>query len=299
MTTTLPPETAELYPFPQNFFETADGRIHYVDTGTGARGNVVLLHGNPSWSFLWRDLIKALAARGFRCVAPDHLGMGLSDKPAKFFRLRDRVAHVEALLAHLGVEKFSLCVHDWGGAIGCGVATRAPEKIEKLVVMNTAAFRSPNIPKRIALCKIPGFGPFIVKAFNAFAFPATFMAVRKKLPRAVKAGFLFPYRNFNDRTAVANFVRDIPLSEKHPTYGALREIENTLPRLAGKPMLIAWGGRDFCFDDTFFNEWKRRFPNAGTLYRADAGHYLLEDAGDRVVPAVADFLSGEKSFQNS
>lgn len=297
--TPLPPETAEIYPFPQNFFETADGRIHYVDTGTGERGNVVLLHGNPSWSFLWRELIKALAARGFRCIAPDHLGMGLSDKPAKFFRLRERVAHVEALLEHLGVEKFSLCVHDWGGAIGCGVATRAPEKIEKLVVTNTAAFRSLNIPKRIALCKIPGFGPFIVKAFNAFAFPATFMAVRKKLPRAVKAGFLFPYRNFNDRTAVANFVRDIPLSEKHPTHATLREIEEALPRLAGKPMLIAWGGRDFCFDDTFFSEWKKRFPNAGTLYCADAGHYLLEDAGDRIVPAVAEFLSGEKDFQNS
>lgn len=289
--TTLPPEIAALYPFPPHFFDTPDGRIHFVDTGTGERGNVVLLHGNPSWSFLWRDLIAALAARGFRCIAPDHLGMGLSDKPKKFLRLADRIAHTEALLAHLRVEKFSLCVHDWGGAIGFGVATRAPEKIEKLVVANTAAFRSRNIPKRIALCRIPGFGPFVVKAFNAFAFPATFMAVRKKLPPAVKAGFLFPYRNFNDRTAVANFVRDIPLSPKHPSWAALAAIEAALPKLAGKPMLIAWGERDFCFDDTFFAAWRERFPRAETLRCADAGHYLFEDAGERLVPAVASFLS--------
>ncbi len=289
--TTLPPEIAALYPFPPHFFDTPDGRIHFVDTGTGERGNVVLLHGNPSWSFLWRDLIAALAARGFRCIAPDHLGMGLSDKPKKFLRLADRIAHTEALLAHLRVEKFSLCVHDWGGAIGFGVATRAPEKIEKLVVANTAAFRSRNIPKRIALCRIPGFGPFVVKAFNAFAFPATFMAVRKKLPPPVKAGFLFPYRNFNDRTAVANFVRDIPLSPKHPSWAALAAIEAALPKLAGKPMLIAWGERDFCFDDTFFAAWRERFPRAEALRCADAGHYLFEDAGERLVPAVASFLS--------
>lgn len=287
----LPPQIAELYPFSHNFFETESGRIHYVDTGTGERGNVVLLHGNPSWSFLWRDLIKELSARGFRCIAPDHIGMGLSDKPQKFLHLADRIAHVEALLAHLGIEKFSLCVHDWGGAIGSGAATRSPGKIEKLVITNTAAFRSLNIPKRIAVCKIPVFGPFIVKAFNAFAWPATFMSVRKKLSAAVKAGFLFPYRTFRSRTAVANFVRDIPLTPKHPTYATLSEIENTLPRLAEKPMLIAWGGLDFCFDDTFFNGWKQRFPNAETLYTPDAGHYLLEDAGEKLVPAIADFLS--------
>lgn len=290
MSTLLPPDISAIYPFSPNFFETEGGRIHYVDTGSGERGNVILLHGNPSWSFLWRDLIKELSSQGFRCIAPDHLGMGLSDKPQKFLHLADRIAHIEALLAHLGIEKFSLCVHDWGGAIGSGVATRNPQKVEKLVITNTAAFRSLNIPKRIALCKIPGFGPFIVKAFNAFAWPATFMSVRNKLPAVVKNGFLFPYRTFRSRTAVANFVRDIPLSAKHPTYATLSEIENNLTKLSEKPMLIAWGGLDFCFDDTFFNGWKQRFPKAETIYCTDAGHYLLEDAGPRLIPAITEFL---------
>lgn len=286
----LPPSVSELYPFEHNFFETADGRMQFVDTKTGSRGTVVLLHGNPSWSFLWRDLIKALVAQGFRCIAPDHIGMGLSDKPQKYLTLADRIAHVEALLAHLGVEKFSLCVHDWGGAIGSGLAGRHPEQVEKLVITNTAAFRSQNIPKRIALCKAAGIGPFLVKYFNAFAWPATFMSVTKKLSAAAKAGFLLPYGSPKKRVAVANFVRDIPLSAKHPTYATLCEVENNLEKLAEKPMLIAWGGRDFCFDDTFYNEWIRRFPKAQTLYCENAGHYLLEDAGDRIIPAVCEFL---------
>lgn len=286
----LPQDIAGLYPFPPRFFETADGRMHFLDTGSGTRGAVVLLHGNPSWSFLWRDLVKALAARGFRCIAPDHVGMGFSDKPRKFLRLADRIAHVEALLAYLGIEKFSLCVHDWGGAIGCGVAARAPERVQKLVITNTAAFRSRRIPLRIALCKVAGLGPFLVERFNAFALPATFMAVTKKMPPAVKAGFLLPYGSARERVAVANFVRDIPLGQSHPSYATLRDVETGLEKLRGKPMLIAWGGRDFCFDDAFYAEWRQRFPDAQTLYCAEAGHYLLEDAGRTIIPAVADFL---------
>lgn len=287
---TLPENVAAIYPFERNYFETAAGRMHFVDTQSGTRGTVVLLHGNPSWSFLWRDLIKALSEQGFRCIAPDHIGMGLSDKPQRYLTLADRIAHVEALLAHLGIEKFSLCVHDWGGAVGCGVAGRHPEKIEKLVITNTAAFRSQNIPRRIALCKLAGIGPFLVKYFNAFAWPATFMSVTKKLSAAAKAGFLFPYASPRERTAVANFVRDIPLTAAHPTYATLCDVEANLEKLAEKPMLIAWGGRDFCFDDTFYTEWLKRFPQAKTLYCANAGHYLLEDAGTEIIPAVCAFL---------
>lgn len=286
----LPQAVAELYPFEHNFFETPYGRMHFVDTKSGTRGNVVLLHGNPTWSFLWRDLIKALSAEGFRCIAPDHIGMGLSDKPQKYLTLADRIDHVERLLAHLGIEKFSLCVHDWGGAIGSGLAVRDPQQIDKLVITNTAAFRSKNIPKRIALCKAAGIGPFLVKYFNAFAYPATFMSVTKKLPPAVKAGFLLPYGSPRERVAVADFVRDIPLIKSHPSYKTLLDIEYGLELLSEKPMFIAWGGRDFCFDNTFYDEWRRRFPRAQTLYCENAGHYLLEDAGDRVIPAICDFL---------
>lgn len=263
--------------------------MHYVDT-KGDGPLVVLVHGNPSWSFLWRDLIKALSAAGFRCVAPDHLGMGLSDKPEKYLGLADRIRHVESLLDALGAKHFDLVVHDWGGAIGFGVAGRRPDAVRRLVVTNTAAFRSKDIPPSIAVCKIPGFGPFIVRAFNAFAWPATFMAVNKPLSAAAKAGFLLPYDSFANRRHVANFVRDIPLKPSHPSYSTLLEVEQNLSKLKSKPMLIEWGGRDFCFNDKFLARWREFFPEATVRHHADAGHYLLEDAGAVVIPEVLEFL---------
>lgn len=294
--TELPETISALYPFEQNDFQCSGGRMNYIDTRAGEANRagervVVLLHGNPSWSFLWRDLIRALAAEGVRCIAPDHLGMGLSEKPNRYFTLAERILHIEELLAHLKIEKFSLCLHDWGGAIGCGIAENVPANIEKLVIMNTAAFRSKKIPRRIALCKFGVFGAFLVKYFNAFARPATFMSVEKKLSPAVKAGFLFPYRKARERTAIANFVRDIPLDTKHPSYATLLRIEQNLEKLTGMPMFIAWGGKDFCFDATFFEQWKTRFPNAKRLFCEDAGHYLLEDAGTRIIPQVCRFLN--------
>lgn len=291
MTPVLPPEVQALYPFEPHWLELPEGRLHYVDTG-GSGPVVVLLHGNPSWSFLWRDLISALAAKGYRCIAPDHLGMGLSDKPARYLGLADRIRHVETLLDTLDVKTFHLGVHDWGGAIGFGVAGRRPDAVHKLLVTNTAAFRSRDIPPSIAICKTPCFGPFIVRAFNAFARPATFMAVNKPLSASAKAGFLFPYDSFANRRHVANFVRDIPMSPKHVSYATLAEVEANLPKLAGKPMLIEWGGRDFCFNDKFLARWRELFPAATVRHHADAGHYLLEDAGETIIPEVLEFLAG-------
>ncbi len=263
--------------------------MHYVDTG-GSGPVVLLVHGNPSWSFLWRDLIKALSAAGYRCIAPDHLGMGLSDKPDKYLGLADRIRHVETLVDSLGVKAFHLAVHDWGGAIGFGLAGRRPDAVGKLVVTNTAAFLSKHIPPSIAVCKIPGFGPFIVRAFNAFAWPATFMAVNKPLSPAAKAGFLLPYDSFANRRHVANFVRDIPLGKSHPTYATLASVEANLEKLKSKPMLIEWGGRDFCFNDKFLARWRELFPAATVRHHADAGHYLLEDAGSVIIPEIVEFL---------
>lgn len=289
MTPVLPPEVKSLYPFEPRLFALPEGRMSYVDTG-GDGPVVLLLHGNPSWSFLWRDLIRALAAAGFRCIAPDHLGMGLSDKPAKFLRLDDRIRHVETLLDTLHIGEFHLGVHDWGGAIGFGVAGRRPDAVRKILVTNTAAFRSKDIPASIAICRIPVLGPFIVRAFNAFAWPATFMAVNKPLGFGAKSGFLLPYDSFANRRHVANFVRDIPLSSSHPTYGTLLEVETNLSKLRGKPMLIEWGGRDFCFNDRFLVRWRQFFPEAVVRHHADSGHYLLEDAGAVIIPEILQFL---------
>ena len=286
----LTPAVQALYPFAPQDFAALSGRMSYVDHGPRAGRPVLLLHGNPSWSFLWRDLILKLAAQGRRVIAPDHVGMGLSARPERFLRLADRIADVEALIAHLGLNEFDLGVHDWGGAIGFGVAGRRPEKVGRILVTNTGAFLSDRIPARIALCRAPLVGRFIVQGLNGFAWPATWMSVEKSLSPAVKAGFLAPYGSASVRRAVADFVADIPMEAGHPTRPVLAAVEASLGGLKGKPMLLCWGMRDFCFDQSFLDRFIRRFPTAEQLIFANAGHYVLEDAGEAALGQIAAFF---------
>ena len=287
---TLSPAVQALYPFAPKDFAALSGRMSYVDHGPRDGRPVLLLHGNPSWSFLWRDLILKLAAQGRRVIAPDHVGMGLSTRPDRFLRLADRIADVEALISHLGLKEFDLGVHDWGGAIGFGIAGRRPERVGKILVTNTGAFLSDRIPARIAFCRAPLIGRFIVQGLNGFAWPATWMSVVKPLSPAAKAGFLAPYGSSSIRRAVADFVADIPMEPAHPTRAVLGAVEASLAGLKGKPMLLCWGMRDFCFDRAFLDGFIQRFPGAKQLLFADAGHYVLEDAGESALQPIADFF---------
>jgi len=297
----LPPDVRGRYPFAGNTLgvpPAADGdeapgaavRMHYLDEGEGPA--VLLLHGNPTWSFAFRRLIPALVSAGLRCVAPDHVGCGLSDKPARHrYTLEGRIDDVERLVDHLGIERFSLVVHDWGGPIGFGFAARRPESVDRIVAMNTAAFPSKRIPWRIAALKLPRIGPFVIRGLNGFVRPALTMAVTRPLPPAVRRGFLWPYRRWADRVAVDRFVRDIPLSPKHPSYAALRAVGENLERFRDRPMLLAWGERDFCFDRGYLRRWQKLFPEARVAALGDCGHYVLEDGADRLVPRIARFLA--------
>jgi haloalkane dehalogenase len=287
----IPEHLRTCYPFEPHWQRLEHGRMHYVDTG-GTGEVLLLLHGNPTWSFLWRDLIRSLALQGFRCIAPDHLGMGLSEKPERFFRLADRIAHIETLLNALNIERYHLGVHDWGGPIGFGVAVRQPERVGKILVTNTAAFPLPAgaLPRRIALCRNPRLGAFVVRALNGFAWPATYMAAKHGLSNIVRAGYLAPYDTWAARGAIARFIQDAPIEADHPSRPVLQEIGDGLTKLRDKPMLIAWGGRDFCFNDARLDEWKHRFPEALIRYQAKAGHYVLEDAADILIPEIRTFF---------
>jgi haloalkane dehalogenase len=183
-------------------------------------------------------------------------------------------------------------VHDWGGAIGFGFAARHPEMIGRIVILNTAAFASDQIPARIALCKAPLLGPLIVRGANGFAGPATWMAMhRRTLSADEKRGYLLPYDSWANRVAVSAFVQDIPLAESHRTWPTLKTVEASLPRFRDRPVLVVWGGRDFCFNDAFLARWREIFP-AATVHRlADAGHYVLDDAREEVVPLITQFFS--------
>lgn len=279
------------FPFELRFLDVGPGALHYVDEGPRDGETLLCVHGNPSWSFLWRRLIGGLRAER-RVVAPDHLGCGLSDKPRGWtYRLADHVANLERFVCELDLREITLVVHDWGGAIGFGMAARQPTRIARLVVTNTAAFPGP-MPLRIALCRTPLLGELLVRRFHAFARAALVMAVekRERMTPAIQRGFLAPYPDAASRVAQWRFVRDIPSSPKHPSFATLLEIERSLARFRGLPALIAWGERDFCFTPRFRREWEERLPRAESHPFEDAGHYLLEDAHERILPCLKDFL---------
>lgn len=291
MVAPLPPELAALYPFQSHFVDVPGGRIHYVDQGPRDAPTVVCVHGNPTWSFYWRALIQALSNQ-YRVLAPDHLGCGLSDKPQAGFdyRLASHVDNLRRVLDEAGVEAATLAVHDWGGAIGMGVATRDPSRFDGFVVTNTAAFRSERIPMSIASVRIPGFGALAVRGLNAFARAATVRASEKGLKDVVKQGLLHPYDSWANRIATLRFVEDIPMSNEHPSWSTLVDIEEGLHRLTDKPMLLVWGDADWCFGPWFRAEWERRFPKAEVHAFPDVGHYVMEDAPDEVSRLSRTFL---------
>lgn len=277
------------YPFKPKRI-TVDGgySISCVDEGKGPP--LVFVHGNPSWSYLYRNLISSFS-HSYRCIAPDHIGCGLSDKPQDYpYRLANHIDNLEQVLDELEIQSCILIMHDWGGAIGMGFAGRHPERVDGLVVMNTAAFRSSLIPLRISVCRWPIIGPFLVRGLNGFAGAAVHMAVSKKMKPEVAQGFLYPYDSWANRVAVQRFVEDIPLQEKHPSWSTLVQVEKGLDKLKDKSMLICWGGSDFCFHDAFYQEWLNRFPQSEQHYFPEAGHYLLEDALEPVRDKIQAFL---------
>lgn len=285
----LPAWLHALYPFAPRSFTTPDGaRMSYLDEGPRSDEAVLMLHGNPTWSFFYRSLVQMLSP-AMRCVVPDHVGMGLSAKPQNYdYTLAARVRDVAALVASLGLKRVHLVVHDWGGAIGMGWAAEHAGALGRVAVMNTAAFPMRRMPARIALCKLPGLGPLLVRGANGFAGPATWMAMqRRALSRDEKRAYLFPYRSWSDRVAVSAFVRDIPMAPAHRSWAALQRSAEGVQAIANRPVLLAWGLRDFCFDAGFLAEWERRLPQAETVRYEDAGHYLLEDAPESVARITA------------
>lgn len=288
----VPGWLARLYPFSPGSFHTPGGaRMSYVDAGPRRDEAVLLLHGNPTWSFYFRDLVAELSG-AFRCIAPDHVGMGLSAKPAGYdYGLASRIADIEALVESLGLRRVHLVVHDWGGPIGLGFAGRHPDRVGRIVLMNTAAFPSGRIPARIALCRTPFLGALLVRGLNGFAEAATWMAMAsRRLTWDERRAYLYPYDSWENRIGVHRFVRDIPLERGHPSRPALDEVFAGLSRLGSHEKLIVWGARDFCFDESFLSRWREIFPEARIERFENAGHYVLEDAGGDARVRIRDFL---------
>lgn len=279
-----------LYPFASHWLTQPAGRYHYLDEGQGKP--LLFVHGNPTWSFYWRDLVAALRAQ-YRAIAVDHIGCGISDKPANFsYRLADHIGNLVRLIDELDLRDITLLAHDWGGAIGMGAAAERPDRFERFVLFNTAAFRSSRCPWRIRVCRTPGLGPLAVRGANAFLRAALVMATSnpQKFRGAVRQGYLAPYGNWANRVAIQRFVEDIPLSPRHPSYETLVRIEQALPSLADRPTKFIWGMRDWCFTPAFLERFLEFFPQGDVLRLPAAGHFVVEDAAAEVLAAVEAFL---------
>lgn len=284
------------YPFASHTLDVDGVRLHYLDEGPRDASPILMVHGNPSWSFYYRNL--ALALRGdHRVIVPDHIGMGLSEKPPESryaFTLERRVADLERLMNSLQLSRpLTLVVHDWGGMIGMAYARRHPEMIGRIVVLNTGAFTLPKtkkMPWQLKLARTPLMGAVAVRGFNAFCRGAVKDCVMRPMAADVADAYVAPYGSWAHRLAVHRFIQDIPLRPGDRAWEIVADVESHLPQFRHVPMLICWGMRDFVFDVHFLNRWIELFPEASVHRFPDAGHYVLEDAGEQIIPLVQQFI---------
>jgi haloalkane dehalogenase len=278
--------------------------MHYLDEGPRDAPPVLMLHGNPTWSFYYRNLVLALRGR-YRCIVPDHIGCGLSDKPgdkAYDYRLRSRIEDVDTLVRHLELDQpLTLVVHDWGGMIGFAWAVKNPDRIARSIILNTAAFPLPEdkkMPPALSLVRDTSLGAFLVTRFNAFSGIAARVAFKKPVTKAVRQGYTLPYDSPANRIATLRFVQDIPLSEGDPGFDILLNTAEQLHLLANKPCLIAWGEKDFVFDEPFLNTWIKYYPHAEIHRFPDCGHYILEDGGQALIETIGNFMGIREDSEN-
>jgi acyl-CoA synthetase (AMP-forming)/AMP-acid ligase II/pimeloyl-ACP methyl ester carboxylesterase len=287
---------AALLPYESKYLVIDGVRLHYLDEGQGPV--VLMLHGNPTWCFYYRNLIREFRDR-FRVIVPDYIGCGLSDHPTdRHYRAKDRIDHLERLLDHLGVKTFSLLMHDWGGPIGTGLAVRRLPAVERLVYLNTTLTETESLPLIIKKAASPLIGRFLTKYTGHFVRLTTDFGVRRTLAPEVRSGYHLPYQTAERRTAIWDFVDDIPFDANHPSYATMMEIAHGLPDVAKKPVQIIWGLKDPCFHREMLSRVAAHFPSARVLEIPDASHLVLEDAFEQVSSVAKSFLSGDEVTAN-
>ena len=288
------------WPFEPKWFDTPDGRMHYVDEGPRDGKPVVLLHGNPTWGYLYRNFIPPLVDAGYRVIVPDHLGFGRSDKPDRkdLYQIESHGKRVESLLESLDLKDVTVVPQDWGGMIGLYWATKHPDRVGRLFILNTYAHRPPEktpLPLPLKLFRAPVIGEILVKGLHAFVRGLVFKAGIVKHDRMtpeVKKAYLSPHPNWSSRTSILVFPREIPPGPEGRVADLGGEIEAGMEKhFRDKPVMICWAMKDIAFTEEMLNRmWLKTFPDAKVMKIQEAGHYLQEDAHEEIVPALLEFL---------
>jgi len=279
----------QLYPFKSNHLKVGSWNMHYVDEGAGKP--LLLLHGNPTWSFAFRRLISEFSKTN-RVIAPDHIGFGLSDKPDGYdYCLETHVENLERMIDTLRLNDITLLMHDWGGAIGMGFAVRHPQRVKALVAMNSFAFSGIKLPLRLWPFRVPWLGRKLALDCNMFATGIISLALERRLPADISNGYLLPYPTKESRQGILRFLEDLPVSPEDRSYEAVLEIEHGLWMFREHPICLLWGMDDWLFDRRCLARWAAYYPHASVTKIPDAGRYITEDAPDKIVSALKGFFS--------
>ena len=280
------------FPFEPRFVTVGDVRLHYVDEGPREAAPILMLHGNPTWSYMYREPIARLTERGHRCVAFDHMGFGRSDKPAepRRYRLAVHVENAVALLDELDLTDVTLVLHDWGGPIGLGAALDRAERIRAVVAMNTWAWELPSfLPPFLRQFRTEGLGELLALGGTLFVESIPGGMFRRDTDPQMMDAYRAPFPDYWSRIGTLAFPRDVPLTERDPSSAAIAQIQAGVARLE-KPLQLVWGMRDRVFQPVFIDQWRELVPGARVVKIEDAGHYLVEDRPDAVTDAVDEFV---------
>jgi cis-3-alkyl-4-acyloxetan-2-one decarboxylase len=292
MTTSVNGDFGGTFPFEARYLSAGDAQLHYVDEGPPDASPLLFAHGNPTWSYMWREQIARLSAEGHRCIAFDHMGFGRSDKPPALaaYSLQRHVDNALALVDQLDLRDVTLVAHDWGGPIGLGALLERADRLRALVLMNTWAWELPSfLPPFLREFRTEGLGEVLALAGNLFVESIPGGMRRRDLDPMMMEAYRAPFPDYWSRAGTLAFQREIPLTERDRSAPLMASIHDRLPAVE-IPVLLIWGMRDPVFQPVFLEQWRELFPQAETAELADASHFLVEDSPDEVTSAIAGFL---------
>jgi pimeloyl-ACP methyl ester carboxylesterase len=276
------------FPFEPRYADTGNVRLHYVDEGPRDAPAILFVHGNPTWSFLWRAPVAALSARGRRCVAFDHMGFGRSDKPPQLSRytLRAHIDNALALIDELDLKDVVLVAHDWGGPVGLGALLERRERLRGLVLMNTWAWELPSfLPPFVREFRTEGLGEILALGGNLFVESIPGGMAKRDTDPVMMDAYRAPFPDYWSRIGVLAFQRDIPLTERDRSAPLMGRIHEGLQGL-DVPVTLVWGMRDRVFQPVFLDQWRELFPDARVVELSDAAHFVPEDRPDAVIEVL-------------
>jgi haloalkane dehalogenase len=288
MTLALDGDFAGTFPYTARFVQSDAARLHYVDEGPPDAPPVLFVHGNPTWSYLWRHQLRDLPAEGHRCVAFDHMGFGRSQKPPHLsaYTLRRHIDNALAVVDQLDLRDVVLVVHDWGGPIGLGAMLERRERLRAVIAMNTWAWELPSfLPPFLREFRTEGLGEILALGGNLFVESIPGGMARRDTDPVMMDAYRAPFPDYWSRVGTLAFQRDIPLTERDRSAALMGSIHERLEKL-DLPLTLLWGMRDPVFRPVFIDQWKELFPDARVVELADASHFVPEDRPDAVIEAL-------------